>query len=124
MADNTTTTTFFRLTGDAKPYIKRLEQNSTTGGLGGPKGGENFVFYWLCAQIGIVFDKTKEVPSVTTDLGVRFVGTRSIEANSTFIRGMLLWRELHRYDVNPANKADLEKRIEKKSLLLIKLEEC
>lgn len=94
----------FMLTSDATPYLKKLEKTPTG------KIEQKMVFWWLCAQVGILYNKKAEVPRSSSDMTVSFV--KALLPHATHIRGLLLWRDLHRQDVNIENRDALERTIE------------
>ena len=88
-------------------YLKKISDNSQSG-----KFDDTLSFYWLCAQLGLIADKTENVVTNSTDnMGVRF--TKTLLPFAPKIRGLLLWRELKRFDVEPNNREDVENIIRK-----------
>jgi hypothetical protein len=88
--------TKFKLPNIANTYWNKLNDNSSNDS----KDSVKLNFYWLCAQLGIVYDKRKELDGVeTTD---KF--TAKLDPHSSMIRGLILagiwrYREVKKNDV-------------------------
>ena len=98
----------FYLSEEANTYLGRLNKNSTSGKIQ-PK----LKFWWLCAQVGILSNRT--MPCDQGAMGVRtFVPP--LDSHSSLIRGILLMEAIQRVDVGDGDERTLVESVMSKHI--------
>jgi|APSaa5957512493_1039668.scaffolds.fasta_scaffold32040_2 hypothetical protein len=89
----------FRLSYDARKYFEKINKNSTSG-----KFKIMLQQYWLCAQIGILYNE-KGTPPDKKPLTDKFAFP--LKEHQHLIRAFAYWRHAESKNIDPKNEDDV-----------------